>query len=180
MRLWAAHAIFATILVGSLAAREQAAKPLDDSLSLLEPAVLRVAGSQGWGFREYRTNSGMVSRTLVFEAPGCSQPVEVSLRLSTFEEQTVMESAPEPGYLRRYIYFDQTWDTPDPRAAVVQRKKYAALATFGLTKYTPSWHLLQVEAPANCRAAKAIDWRSIWNRDELAAAQASADAAPKQ
>jgi hypothetical protein len=178
--VWPAHAIFATILVGSLAAREQAAKPIDDSLSLLEPAVLRVAGSRGWGFREYRTNSGMVSRTLVFEAPGCSQPVEVSLRLSTFEEETLAESAPEPGYLRRYIYFDQTWDTPDPRAAVVQRMKYAALATFGLTKYTPSWYLLQVEAPPNCRAAKATDWRSIWNRDDLAAAQASADAAPKQ
>jgi len=180
VRVWPAHAIFATILVGSLAAREQAAKPIDDSLSLLEPAVLRVAGSRGWGFREYRTNSGMVSRTLVFEAPGCSQPVEVSLRLSTFEEETLAESAPEPGYLRRYIYFDQTWDTPDPRAAVVQRMKYAALATFGLTKYTPSWYLLQVEAPPNCRAAKATDWRSIWNRDDLAAAQASADAAPKQ
>ena len=180
MRVWPAHAVFAAILVGSLAAREQAAEPIDYSLSLLEPAVLRVAGSQGWGLREYRTINGVASRALVFNVPGCSQPVEVVLRLSTFEEQTVMESAPEPGYLRRYIYFDQTWDTPDPRAAVVQRMKYAALATFGLTKYAPSWYLLQVEAPANCRAAEAIDWRSVWNRDDLAAAQVSAGAAPKQ
>lgn len=177
MKAWAAHAVFATILVGSLAARERSAAPLPDSL--LEPAVLRVAESHGWGLREYRTTSGMsmMSRSLVFDAPGCSQPVLVSLRLSTFEEETLMGST-ETGYARRYVYFDRTWDTPDPRAAVVERMKYAALAMFGLTRYSPSWYLLQVEAPANCRAAAAMDWRSVWNRDDLAAAQAPPEATP--
>jgi hypothetical protein len=106
--------------------------------------------------------------------------VEVILRLATFEEETIMESAPEPGYTRRYVYFDQVWDTPGRWAAFVQRMKYAALGLFGLTKYAPSWYLLQVEAPANCRAAEAMDWRLVWNRDDLAAAHASAEAAPKQ
>ena len=41
----------------------------------------------------------------------------------------------EPGHVRRYICFDRTWDTPDPRAAFFQRMKYAALAMFGLTEY---------------------------------------------
>ena len=175
MRLWAAHAVFATILVGSLAARERAAEPLADSVSLLESTVLRVAASHSWGLREYRTTSGMVSRTLVFEAPGCSQPVQVGLRLSTFEEETLAEST-QPGYVRRYIYFDRTWDAPAPRAAFVQRTKYRALAMFGLTVYAPSWYLLKVEAPANCQSADAMDWRSIWNRDALPAAQAGAEA----
>ncbi len=118
----------------------------------------------------------LVSRTLVFEAPGCSQPVQVGLRLSTFEEEAFMESAPEPGYARRYIYFDRTLDTPEPRAAFIQRMKYRALAMFGLSVYAPSWYLLKVEAPANCQSAEAMDWRSIWNRDALAAAQAGAEA----
>ena len=91
--------------------------------------------------------------------------MQVSLRLSsTFEEQTLLEYVPEPGYVRRYVYFDRIWDTPDHRAAALQRMKYAALAMFGLTEYAPSWYLLLIEAPSNCRAAQAIDWRSVWNR----------------
>jgi hypothetical protein len=49
--------------------------------------------------------------------------------------------------------------------------KYRVLATFGLTEYTPSWYLILVETPKNCRTAAAIDWRSVWNRNYLAAAQ---------
>ncbi|MBV8104957.1 MAG: hypothetical protein JO223_10105 [Hyphomicrobiales bacterium] len=81
-----------------------------------------------------------------------------------------MESAPEQGYTRRYIYFNRSWDTPDPRAAFVQRMKYGVLAAFGLTEYVPSWYLILVETPKNCRTAAAVDWRSVWNRNYLVAA----------
>ena len=171
MRAWAGHAVFATILMGSLAAQNRAADwPDNKSARLLEPAILRVAGSYGLNLHEYRTTSGTTSRTLVFEALGCSQPVKVSLRLSTFEEESLMESAPEQGYTRRYIYFNRSWDTPDPRAAFVQRMKYGVLAAFGLTEYVPSWYLILVETPKNCRTAAAVDWRSVWNRNYLVAA----------
>ena len=114
-----------------------------------------------------------MTRTLVFDAPGCSQPVQVSLRLSTFEEKSLMKSASEQGYTRRYVYFDQSWDRPEPRAAFVQRMKYSALTMFGLTEYVPSRFLVLVETPKNCRTAEAVDWRLVWNRDYLAAAQAA-------
>jgi hypothetical protein len=126
--------------------------------------------------REYKKTSGMTSRTLVFEAPGCSQPVTVSARLSTFEEESLMEHDPVQGYTRRYIYFDRSWDTPEPRAAFAQRMKYSALAMFGLTEYVPSRYLILVEAPKNCRAAEAIDWRSAWKRSYLAADATAAQA----
>jgi hypothetical protein len=166
MRVWAAHAIFATILLGSLAARERSAEPPPNSL--LESAVLRIAGAHGWGLREYRAISGMTSRLLVFEAPGCSQPVIVSLRLSTFEDDILGGAVPQRGYTRHYLYFDRSWDTPHPRAAAIQQMKYAALAKLGLTDYAPSWYLLLVEAPSDCRAAADMDWRSVWRRDYLA------------
>ena len=178
MRAWAAHAVFAAILLGSLATQERAADTLADSVSL-EPAVVRVANSHGWGLREHRITSGMNWPTMVFVAPGCSQPVLVSLRLATFEEETVMQYTTEQGYARRYIYFDRIWDTPDPRAAFVQRMKYGFLAMFGLTEYEPSQYLLLVETPPHCQAAQAIDWGPVWNRDTLAAAQASAEATTK-
>ncbi len=153
MRISVAHAVFAAILVGSLATRELAAEPPPDSASL-EPAVLRVAGSYGWGFRGYKKTSGMISRALVFDAPGCWQPVRVSLRLATFEEQALLEPAPQPGYSRHYVYFDQAWDAPNPWGAFVQRMKYGALAVFGLTTYLPSRYLLLVEAPEDCRVVE--------------------------
>lgn len=51
----------------------------------------------------------------------------------------------------RYVYIDRTWDKPDHLAFFVDRMKYAVLATFGLTRYLPSWHLLRVELPPNVR-----------------------------
>ena len=178
MRAWAAHAVFAAILIGSLATRERAVDAPASSVSL-KAAVLRVAGSHGWGFDDYRTTSGMVSWTLVFEAPSCSQPVFVSLRLSSFEDETMMQYSLEPGYVRRYIYFDRTWDAPDHRAAFLQRMKYEVLAKFGMTEYLPSDYLLLVEAPPHCQAAETIDWRPVWSRDTLATAQANAAATAK-
>lgn len=172
MRVWAAHAIFATILMGSLAARERSAEP--PSNSLLESIVIRIAGAHGWSLREYRAISGMTSRLLVFEAPGCLQPVRVSFRLSTFEDDILGDAVPHRGYTRRYVYFDHSWDTPHPRAAVIQQMKYAALAKLGLTDYAPSWYLLLVEAPSDCRAATAMDWRPVWTRDSVAAGASAA------
>ncbi len=178
MRVWAVHAIFAAILVGSLAAKERTAAPFEDSPDLLEPVVLRVAASQGLRLNEIRSASKGNPRVLVFDAPGCSHPMRVSLRLSTFEQESLLQSIPEPGYMRRYIYLDRTWNAPYPRAVFVERMKYKSLAVFGLTEYVPSSYLLLVEAPTDCRAAKTMDWRPVWNRYNLAA-QADAAAIPK-
>jgi hypothetical protein len=175
MRIWAAHAVFATILAGSLAAQARRVEPLDDNESALEAAILRVAGSHDWRLRDYVTTGGMLSQTLVFEAPGCSQPVFVGLRLSTFEEEALTGNGPEPGYALRYAYFDETWDRPQPRAAGVTRLKYGVLATLGLTEYAPSRHLLMIDAPADCRTAN-LDWRPIWTQAELERGRVNADA----
>lgn len=170
MRFWATHMAFAAILIGSLAAQERAPEVLVDSDNL-EPAVLGVARSHGLGFREYKTIAGMILPGLVFEAPGCSRPVLVSLRRWTFEEESV-QSAPEQGYVRSYNYVERSWDAPAPHLVWAQRIKYRALALLGLTEYVPSRYLLLVDAPPLCQAAEAIDWRPVWNRAYLAAAQA--------
>ena len=48
MRAWAAHAVFAAILLSSIAIRERAADALPDS-ERLEPAIVHVAGSHRLG-----------------------------------------------------------------------------------------------------------------------------------
>ncbi len=176
MRAWAAHTLFAAILIGSLATHEREVDPLADSSVSLEPAVVRVADSYGWRLLEHRSTTGIAWPTLVFEAPGCSRPIIANLLSLSFEQETIMRYAAEPGYTRRYIYFDRIWDRPHPREAFIQREKYAVLAMFGMTEYEPSFYLLSVETPPDCQAAGAIDWRPVWSRGYLKAAPANSAA----
>jgi hypothetical protein len=174
MRAWPLHVVFATILVGSLAAKERTADMLlDVDNAELEAAVTSVAQSQGLAFRENVTVANLPA--LVFEAPGCSRPVLVVLRIS-FDDEPLVRPAREQGDVLRYVYLDRSWETPDRLAFFIERMKYAALATFGLTRYVPSGHLLLVDAPSQCQAANAIDWRNVWNRDYVGATGGATEA----
>jgi hypothetical protein len=86
-----------------------------------------------------------------------------SLR-ATFEQEPDVRASREQDYLLRYVYIDGTWDKPHPVSVAVERVKYAALATFGLTRYAPSPQLLLIESPSRCQVANAIDWRDVWNQ----------------
>jgi hypothetical protein len=166
MRPWTLHVVFAIILVGSLGARDLAGDVISERSSL-EPAVIGVARSHGLVFHQ-NTNMGDTDvRALVFGSPECSRPVLITLLDNAFEQDLVSRSAREPGDVLRYVYIDRIWDKPDPLAFFIERVKYAALATFGLTRYLPSWHLLRVELPPQCKVANAIDWRMVWDRNYL-------------
>jgi hypothetical protein len=91
----------------------------------------------------------------------------------TFDQEPVVRSAREQGDVLRYVYIDDNWDKPRRLAVFVERVKYTALATLGVTRYVPSWHLLLIESPAHCQIVDAIDWRMVWNRDYLTATVAN-------
>jgi hypothetical protein len=126
MKAWSVHVVFATILVGSLAARGRATDVLIERGNL-EPAILRVARSHGLAFREYETISDTGRRALVFEAPGCAQPMRVVLRTTTLEEEPFEQLAPQRDYVHRYVYIERTWDQPNRLAVWIQRMKYEVL-----------------------------------------------------
>jgi hypothetical protein len=174
MRAWPLHIVFATILVGSLAAKERAADVLGEVDDVArEKAVLRLARSHGLVFREDVPISGDV-RALEFEAPGCLRPVLIVLRV-TFDYEPLLRSAlfrsaAEQENVLRYVYIARSWRKPDRLAFFAERMKYAALATFGLTRYMPSGYLLATDSPSDCQIVDAIDWRDVWNRDYVKAA----------
>jgi hypothetical protein len=162
MRVWA-HAVFAAVLVGSLASRERSVEaPIDDAS--FETVVLSVGRSQGLDFREYRTSDAGGRRTIVFNAPGCSGPMLVTWRPATFEDEAATESAPGQDDRLQYVYFDQKWNRPNRWAVSLQRMKYSLLAMLGRTDYATSNFVLQVEAPRDCPAAERVDWRPAWSR----------------
>jgi hypothetical protein len=172
MRTWPLHVVFSTILVGSLAAKERGAEILDVDNGTLRTAVIRIARSQGLEFREDAMIAGTNVPALAFEAPGCSGPVLVAVRV-VFEQELLTRAAREIGDVVRYVYIDRAWEKPDRLALFIERGKYAALATFGLTRYIPSGHLLLVESPQHCQIADAIDWRNVWNPDYLGVGRSS-------
>jgi len=168
MRVWPLHFVFALILIGSLAAKARTTDVLSESTSL-EAAVIRVARSQGLAYREHTTIADTDIRALAFDAPACSRPIFVVFVLVTFDQASLVRSAREPHYAPRYVYIDRSWDKPHRLAVFVERMKYAVLAVFNFTQYVPSWHLLLVESPQECKAAETIDWRMVWDRDYLSA-----------
>jgi hypothetical protein len=161
------HAVFATVLVASLATKQAISDPLLESTSL-EQAVIRVAQSQGFAFRGYTTVTDAAIHTLRFDAPGCPGASLVALLAVTLEQEAIVRSDPSfPGARRRYIYLERTWDQPRRFEVFFERAKYAVLSAAGLSRYVPSWHMLLVEAPANCREIDPIDWRLVWDRNYL-------------
>jgi hypothetical protein len=177
MRLLAFHAAFAAILIASLAAHDRVTGIFVDDLQLQEQAVFSVARSHGLILHEHQAIDEPKLLYLVLDGSGCSQPVSVTFRTITFEEQAIIQPAPDVGYTRRYFYIDLKSDKADARAVWMERVKYEFLAMLGLTKYIPSRYLLQVEAPEHCSAVEAIDWRSVWRRDLLTAAKVVASEA---
>ena len=99
---------------------------------------------------------------MAFSVAGCSQPMLVTWRSATFEDEAATESAPGQDYQQQYVYFDRKWNRPNLWAVSLQRLKCRLLAVFGKTDYSTS-RLLRVEAPRDCPAAVSIDWRQAWS-----------------
>lgn len=170
MRRWPLHILFAILLIGSLAARARTPGPLAESRDF-EAAVRRVARAHGLAFRGYTTLAHTDVRALAFQARGCSRPALVALLSTAFDAEPMVRSIREPGFVLRYVYVDRSWDRPRPLAVTVEHIKYAALATFGLTRYAHAPDLLLIESPSRCQDADAVDWRDVWNRDPAGARQ---------
>lgn len=167
MKVGLLHAVFATVLVASLVTKGELSDPLMDSANL-EQAVIRVAQSHGIAFRGYTTVTDAEIRALLFDTPECADSSLVTLVAVTLEQEALVGShASFAGAQRRYIYIDQAWDQPRRFDVFLERAKYAVLSGVGLSSYLPSWHMLLVESPANCRAIQQIDWRLVWDRNYL-------------
>jgi hypothetical protein len=178
MKPWPVHVVFAIILVGSLAAKERTTDVLVDGTNL-EPTVIRVARSQGLVFREYTTIADTDVRALAFEASACSRPLLVVLLSVTFDQELVVRlagSARQPNSKLRYVYIDGIWDQPQRLTVFVKRMKYTALAVFGLTQYAPHRWVLLIESPPQCQISDDIDWRDVWNADQLRATEVGEEA----
>jgi hypothetical protein len=120
MRAWAAaHLVFSTILLGSLAGNERAVDVLEAGDVTLQTTAARIGQSQGLDFREYAKIAGNIP-IVVFEAPGCFGPVLVIAPM-ILDEEPVMRFVREQDDIIRYVYIDRTWEKPERLALLVER-----------------------------------------------------------
>jgi hypothetical protein len=164
MNKWLLHMIFAVILVTSVAASERASDVLLKTQNL-EAAVIHVAQSHGLKLLGKPTAKELVP-TLMFEAPGCAQPLLVSLLSVTLDDEPLVRAVGEPDDVVRYIYLDRSWSVlPNPLAVFFEWKKHKALELFGLTPYVPVPYMLRLARPPGCDIVGRIDWQVVWRRD---------------
>jgi hypothetical protein len=163
------HVAFAAILVCTviLSARGNDIFVQEGSI---EPAVIRAAQSAGLVFEGYKIAESEL-HVLTFHAPHCSNPVYVTLLDVSFEEDALVQGSSDPGYVVRYRYADLAWDKPNGASLMLNRAGLAVLVTMGLTPYLPLRYVLRIDAPEECLAVKAVDWRLVWDRNYLSAVQ---------
>jgi len=171
VKTWLTHIVFAVILIGSLTANQQASDVLADSGDN-EATVIRIARANGLALRKDQPIAGGIT-TLVFDAPDCTRPVSVTLLSITFEQMPVVQDFPgQHDNNRRYVYLNRIWNRPERLPVFFVWKMQRVLEMFGLTRYVPSRYMLLVDNPSGCRAADAIDWRNVWDRNYLSTIRA--------
>ncbi|RFB76528.1 hypothetical protein DYH55_20555 [Methylovirgula sp. 4M-Z18] len=159
------HAVFGTLLIATLLVNSRPSEIFPASENMV-PAIIRVGEAGGLAFQEPATAS--TQGQLTFDAPGCPGPVYVTVLFLTFEDEPLIGVA-RGNYSIRYVYLDSTWKKRDRIGVYLKRTSQAALALLGLSRYTPGWHLLRIDAPIGCEAVDAVDWRLVWDRDYLPA-----------
>jgi hypothetical protein len=162
MRSWPQHAAFAVIFIGTLAVHASGRPDVLTQSAPIEPTVIRVGQLQGLAFRGFARLGDTAVPELVFDAPGCTHRMFVTVLGTAFEQEASVGMPPSAGYLRRYFYIDRTWKQPDHLAIIAERIRWAVLATFGLGRYQPLRQFLIVDIPSGCQAAMRIDWRPVW------------------
>jgi len=165
---WVWRAVFATILIATAgidlySADRQAGEKYRESV------VIRLAESRGLLYRQTRSLSNGLLTSIVFEAAGCSRPIQVVPLNLTLETAPLLHLVDEPGDIRRFVYIER--DSPEKEGfrVFLEYAKHTALGMVGLSPYFAYPTLVMATEPPDCRAVESVDWRLIWSRDYTAA-----------
>ena len=160
MRAWAIRALFATLLLGALAARIQAShEPVEYDV---RPAVADLLTSRGIAAQIMPSADSALLKAVSFDAPQCGGRIDVfPVRLS-LQEGPLFDAAVGAGRERRIAYLGRTWEAPSRLDLRVEWLKYKVLSVVGLSPYTASTTALLIASPKGCALTRSIDWAPFW------------------
>jgi len=161
MKSFIPHAVFSLILAVSVTTNAVSTTVVP-AVDTTEPAVVDVAASYGWTLRQ-KTKDGESIQTLTFDAPDCARPVLVSLLHLLIEEQQFLPAV-DQSYVARFIYIEDSWNSPDRFTLFLAAKRQRALVVLGLRR-DASDRMLYVSAPSECPSIQTVNWRSVWNKE---------------
>lgn len=152
------RAILVAILVATIAVKVRAAViPLID----VPAATSRTLAQYG-----FRPDSSTDTRSLMsFSNPGCRLPLKIGTVTLYLGDGITANEGRKPDYVRRFVYIDREWPSPDRFAMRKEWLKHRISALLGFSPYVPMPVALAIAVPVDCRAADAIDWSRIWTEE---------------
>lgn len=160
MRAWATRVLFASLLLGALAARIQASH--EPSEYDVRPAVAAMLSSRGIAARIMPSEDSALLKAVAFDAPQCGGRIDVFPVRLNLQEGPLFDAVVGAGRERRIAYLGRTWEAPSRLDLRLEWLKHKALSVLGLNPYTASTTALLVASPKDCALARSIDWAPFW------------------
>ena len=109
-----------------------------------------------------------VSRRIVsFKAPDCDQPSMVLANDWNIDAKPFLTAKIPPSYTTHFRYMDFAGNTQDRNAMFLEWLQQSAKSMLGLSRFVPIRLALVISEAPDCKAAKSIDWRPLWDRGRV-------------
>lgn len=161
MRAWKFHVLFAAGILATLGLKDRDAVP-HRSVGI-DTSVIQLLESNGLTFRNTRVFSGVSLKSLSFDAPTCSRPLQVVPTRYTFEARELFHLIDTPGDLRLFVYIDWISPVEDRLGMFLVHAKHQLLWILGIATFVPDQTMLLISRPTDCHAADSVEWPLVWN-----------------
>jgi hypothetical protein len=154
-------------LLASIAVRYQTNRTREAMVADFDvgAAITNVIRERGFVVRENPVKPPKVlSSAVYFQRPECDQVSLVLPYRINEEALPLLAQAIKPGFDRRFIYLDKSWEGQQRASMYMEWAKAAVLDIFGASRYFPIKTAIVLAEPSDCRPVVPIDWRQVWDK----------------
>lgn len=164
--------VFVSLLLLTVVTQTQG--PVDSDREILASNVLEVLAAKGLDARAAQPPPrDILPVAAQFQAPGCSDRIEVVLFHINLQEAPVFDAVLKPNYVRQFAYLDETWLTENRLGMRLTWLKHRMRSILGLSRFIRSKDGLLIVSPPGCQIAPTVDWSLVWDRRTMAPAKAA-------
>jgi hypothetical protein len=130
----------------------------------VDTAIIEIVEDYGFPLRENPAKPPKVlSRAVYFQRPECGRtslvlPFDINSEVLLYLDMLI-----KPGFERRFIYHEKSWETYDRFAMYFEWAKNVFLAGLGRPRFITERTAIVVVEPLDCNRSLSIDWRKAWN-----------------
>jgi hypothetical protein len=164
------RAAFVSLLLLTVAIQTQG--PVDSDREKLASNVLEVLAAKGLDARVAPPPArDILPVAAQFQAPGCSDHIEVVLFHINLQEAPLFDAVLKPNYVRLFAYLDETWLTENRMGMRLTWLKHRVRSVLGLSRFIRSKDGLLIVSPPGCQIAQTVDWSLVWDRRTMTPAK---------